>query len=586
MTETTVGREPIQIVELRQPLCSRTFGVAPCMAVGGADVKCYNTRVTCKDAANFALGAPLSLFFSNGRVAERFVAGAPYILPTLRSVSTAPTRINLAGANSDATGLGNGTVCTIVIDDTPHTDRRVDPYVNERPWDPLDAEARGSFWSRWLARNPYRQTIEVIIYEGYAGQALADMVRRRLFLEEITGPMSGQVTLRCKDILARLEGRKAQAPAASPGVLVANVTTSATTFDASNCTIADYPSSGVLRINDEIMGYSGRTAIAGGVRFTGVGRSAANTVARAHNAGDTVQRCLVYQSARVDNIVYELLVDFAGVDPTWLDFTGWVDEVNEHLSLVLLDALITAPTPVTQLIGDLCTQAQFNIWWDERVALVRLRAIRGLTALPVLLTDESHILAGSFSLTEKPRERASQVWVYFGRQDFVRNVNEPASYRGLSVTADFNSESADQYGEASIRQIFGYWLSSRALADTTGSKISTRYRVTPTQCVFQLDAKDRNVWVGDTVRISHYLDRDDYGNRRVRNWTIISAEEVVPGEVVEYTAEDTTLYGRVSFIMAAGSPDYPGAALVPFRSAYIGNAAGLLSDGAPCARIN
>ena len=113
MTDVPVGREPIQIVEILQPLCENVFGVSPCTATGTADTKCYNTRATCQDTANFALGTPLSLFFSSGKVAEQSVSGANYIFPSLVSVSTSPTKVNLAGANRSAKGLGNRAVCTI-----------------------------------------------------------------------------------------------------------------------------------------------------------------------------------------------------------------------------------------------------------------------------------------------------------------------------------------------------------------------------------------------------------------------------------------------------------------------------------------
>lgn len=585
MTETTAGREPVQIVEIRQPLCSRVFGVAPCTATGDASTKCYNTRATCRDTANFALGDPLRLFFSSGKVADRGIVGAPYIIPALQAVSTAPTRINLAGANLDAAGLGNRAVCSITLADFDHTDRRVDPYVEERPWDML-VDRRGTFWSRWMVRNLYRQGVELRVYEGYAGQALADMVVRRYFLEDVSGPQAGQVTITGQDILARVEARKAQAPAASPGRLSGNINASVTTIDTQGCTIADYPASGVIRINDEIMTYASRTAISGGVRFATVVRAQFATIARAHTGDDTVQRCLQYTTARVDDICEDLMTTYAGVDAAWLDLAGWAAEVDEHLSLVLLTTLITAPTGVAELLSDLQVQAQFNMWWDERDALVRLRAIRGLTAQPTLLTDHSNILADSFALNEKPRERASQVWVYWGRRDFIKGIDDPKSYGTLAISADLESETPELYGEASIRKVFGYWLPTGALAETAASKIITRFSVVPRECVFRVDAKDRAIWVADTVRISHYIDVDEFGQRRVRNWTIISAEEVIPGEVVEYVAEDTTLYGRVSFIMVAGSADYPGASLAPFRSAYIGDATGLLSDGAQSARIN
>ena len=79
MTSYPVGREPIQIVEILQPLCTNEFGVAPCTATGTADTKCYNTRATCQDTANFALGTPLSLFFTKAQ-----------FLPTLQANQTVP----------------------------------------------------------------------------------------------------------------------------------------------------------------------------------------------------------------------------------------------------------------------------------------------------------------------------------------------------------------------------------------------------------------------------------------------------------------------------------------------------------------
>ncbi len=151
MTDYPAGREPIQIVEILQPLCENQFGVSPCTATGTADTKCYNTRATCQDTANFALGTPLSLYFTKAQFLPILQEGArqpdnpddwvvdtgfwndagewydtavwfdtgeeqlnpfdpvnstmpDYIFPALVSVSTSPTKINLAGASRDSKG--------------------------------------------------------------------------------------------------------------------------------------------------------------------------------------------------------------------------------------------------------------------------------------------------------------------------------------------------------------------------------------------------------------------------------------------------------------------------------------------------
>ena len=585
MTETTVGREPIVIVEVLQPLCENEFGVSPCTASGTADTKCYNTRATCQDTANFALGTPLSLFFAKGMVADMGVSGADYIIPSLVSVSTAPTRINLASANPDAQGLGNRALCTITFQDHAHSDRVVDPYVDGRSWNPLD-KSRGSFWTRWLVRNKYRQNIQIRVYEGYAGQALSAMTKRTYFLQSVQGPDSaGRVVMQGKDILARIEERKAQAPLASPGVLFAAITDTDTSFVVANAVEADYAASGTLRIGSEVMTYTARASHADGVEFTGLTRGTDGTTAAAHDFNAGVQQCLRYTSEPLDSLLEDLLTTYGGVDASFLDTTAWATEVGLYKSFYDLTVLITEPTSVQQLVSEIQTQALVYVWWDERLASVQLKAIRGVGDPPPVITDESNILEGSFSLREKPRERASQVWVYYQQINPTLGVEDPTNYFSQFIVADLESETDELYGEPSIRRIFARWINADALAQTTASAIITRYVDVPSECRFRMDAKDRDHWVGDTLEISHYLDVDEFGQRRQRLWTIVSAEEVVPGEVVEYVAEDTTLYGKIAFIMADGSADYPGAASAPFKNCYIGNADGLLSDGTASGRI-
>jgi hypothetical protein len=585
MTEATVGREPIQIVEILQPICENEFGVSPCTASGTADTKCYNTRATCQDTANFALGTPLSLFFAKGMVAEAGVSGADYIIPSLVSVSTSPTRINLASANPDAQGLGNRALCSITFQDHAHSDRVVDPYVDGRSWNPLD-KSRGSFWTRWLVRNKYRQNIQIRVYEGYAGQALSAMTKRTYFLQSVQGPdSSGRVVMQGKDILARIEERKAQAPLASPGVLFAAITDSDTSFEVANAVEADYAASGTLRIGSEVMTYTSRATSTNGITFSGVTRGTDNTTAEAHEFNAGVQQCLRYTNEPLDSLLEDLITTYGGVDASFLDTAAWATEVGLYKSFYDLSALITEPTSVQQLVSEIQTQSLVYLWWDERLALVQLKAIRGIDEEPPIVTDESNILEGSFSLAEKPRERISQVWVYYQQVNPTQSATEPTNYFSQFVVADLESETEALYGERSIRRIFARWITSDALAQTTASAIITRYVEVPSECKFRMDAKDRSHWVGDTLEISHYLDVDQYGERRRRLWTIVSAEEVVPGEVVEYTAEDTTLYGTIAFIMADSAVDYPGAASAPFKNCYIGNADGLLSDGTASGRL-
>lgn len=586
MTKTTVGREVIQVVELLQPICTNTFGVAPCTATGTADEKCYNTRATCQDTANFALDAtPLSLFFVRGNVADIEISGADYKIPSLISVSTAPTKINLAASSRDSKGLGNRALCTITLADHQHSDRIVDPYLSGRSWNPLIA-GRGTFWARWLVRNKYRQGVQINVYEGYAGQALSAMKKRTYFLTEVSGlSASGRITIKGKDILHRVEERKAQAPVASPGELYTDIPADLKKFEVAGAVVSEYESSGTLRIGEEIMTYNSVVTSPNGIRFRGVTRGTDNTVAVAHEATTAVQQCLRFDGVRPENAVRDLIRDFAGVDSTWIPFTDWQDELGDFLPFHTITTVITEPTPVLDLISELQEQCSFYLWWDERAQEIKMRALTGLASTPPTISDDLHIIEYSFSFMERPRERISRIVIHYNMDDYVESPRSYKAYVNTYVLANLEVEADELYGESVTRTIYARFLTKQLFARDAASKILKRYVDTPTEVQFRMDAKDRDTWVGDYVRISHWSDVDEFGQRQNRDWLIVSAEEVVAGETIEYVAHDISLYGDLHYIMANAAADFPGYASAPAKNCYIGNASGLLSDGSAAGNI-
>ena len=85
-------------------------------------------------------------------------------MPFLESIETTPTKINPGGGDSNASPFGERASVTITLNDAPHTDNLVDPYLSTRSYSPL---ARSTFWRKWLARNPYYSGRAIRIREGY-----------------------------------------------------------------------------------------------------------------------------------------------------------------------------------------------------------------------------------------------------------------------------------------------------------------------------------------------------------------------------------------------------------------------------------
>lgn len=582
-------RSPIIYVAIKQAFCARTYGNAPCTANRSADYKCYNTRSTCQDTANYLAGNPLTLYFCTPEGAVN--PPVPYVIPSLKSVSTSPTKINLASSNPDAQGLGNRALATIAFTDHPHTDRIVDPYLEERSWGNNSWGAyntrEGSYWTRWLARNKYKNNIEVSVYRGCAGDTLEEMTEYKYFLYSVSGPEAdGSFTIQVKDILAQLEERNAQAPAASFGKLYAEITDAATSFEVSGALLSEYETNGVLAVGSEVISYTSVVESENGLTFSGAARGAYNTAAATHSAETLVQRCLVIDNMRVDDLASMLMQDYAGINSSWLSLSDWASEVDRYMSFYRVSGIITAPTGVGKLVSELQTQTLCNFWWDERTATVNMRAVRGIDTKPLTLNDSTNLIKGSLRITEKPRERASQVWVYYNQINPTQKLENETNFSNLFVIANLESETEDLYGSPSVRKIYGRWLTSSALAETTANKTITRYVDIPRQVSFELDLKDRTVWVGDTVFLDHYNFIDEFGARAPRQWTIISAEEIGLCERIKYVAEDTTLYGKIYTILPADAPNYQGDGSDSYSGCYIGDADGLLSDGTNCGRVS
>ena len=347
--ETTPGREPIVIVEIEQDLCGLTYGVPPCMAT--AANKCYKTLATCRSPENFTKGDPMRLRFTYPR--DDLSRVQETLIPSLVSVSTYPAKLNVGAGDRNISPLGVRASVSIVLQDHPYHDRLTDPHYEDRTADP-----QGTFWGRWKARNPYYAGRLMHIYEGYIGQSLSEMQKRTYVIEKLSGPDgAGKVSIKGLDILRKTDDTKAQAPAQSEGVLIADITDSDDSFTIDPAGEGDnYPAAGLVRIGSEIIEYTREYDT-----FTVVERGARNTEAAAHKSDDSVQACLEYDDARVDAIIYDLLVNYAGIPATMIDYDAWQDEADVWLAGQGLTAVIAEPTGVAKLLAELSEQGRAYI---------------------------------------------------------------------------------------------------------------------------------------------------------------------------------------------------------------------------------
>lgn len=527
-----MAREPISIVQIDQDFCSRTHGTAPCTATGEP---CFNTRATCQDVENYALGDPLPLKFVKNRSPQ--MRDDNY-LPFLISAEITPAKLNPGGASSGMTALGMRATLTATFSDHPHSDFLVDPYVADRDYNPLE---RSTFWAKWRARNLYYLHRPISFISGYySGGTIVDAVTRRFVITGFSGPDSdGKVTINAKDILTLAEGGKAQAPAQSTGELSGAITNVAGTATLAPAGIGnlEYPASGYIRIEKEVIAFTRSSDT-----LTLTTRGAYGTTAEAHDAGANVQLCLQYTSESPHDILEDLLVNYAGIPSGYLDLAQWEEEaITNGFLPYLYSALITAPESVSKLIGELCEQMYFALWYDERDAKVKIRALRFAQGEEITdLTDSTHLLKDSVAWTDRPDEQVTQVWVYYAQINPVEKLDDEKNYAAVEVVADIDAESAERYNTKRIRKVFSRWIGAgnAAAAVELAETLHQRFGNVPRAVSFALDAKDRALWLGDFVRLHNRLNVNQFGQLLPANVQIYQAKETEIGSKYSYIAQE------------------------------------------------
>lgn len=771
MSETTEGRKPFVYIQIDQDFCTRIYGVAPCTAASPGN-KCYNTLATCQDPANYERGTKTLSFC---KPSSDFSKDQTYI-PSINSISTAPTKINPANGNQNSSPLGQRAVATISFDDHAHSDFQVDPYLSDRSYNPLE---RSTFWAKWVARNPYYQNRPLRIYEQYEGEefgikivgqtsngssssntltlpsgmqagdlvllfigvdgnfptlpsgwtnvntyqsgseyarfaykvmgtpvdttvsvtalganamgavalrgvditqfstasatggsgmpnppnqttiyagglclavgflddrnvansvtmpagfdkvftvesnvtgqtvmvgskftlgsgaidpnafggsttdewvaltislgALTAAPVRSYFIDSVQGPDSnGRVQIVAKDPLKLADRQKAQVPAPSLGTVRTAFNNSATTIEITGALAADYPAPGIVRIDDELISYTTTNTVSTYVTLTGVTRGVEGSIAEDHDDGTLVQVCKKYDDDAVWDVVYDLLTTYAGIDASFIPYADWQSEGSVWLPQFNVTTVLSQPKGVGEVLGELVSQVLLYIWWDERDQEIKLRAIRPLIGTAPTFTDNSNIIENSVSLTTDPKNRVSQIWIYWDQTNRAEDVDNEANYRKLRIRADLDAESPEQYGESRVRKIYARWIQNDAQAINLSARLLGQSYENPKILKLRVDAKDRSIWTADIVDIVHRNIVDFNGLPLSERYQVISVEEVQPGETVEYEMQRFLFKGtRFGYYMASDAPLFVNATQEQKdgNSAWYSDADGLMSDG-------
>jgi hypothetical protein len=504
-------RNAQKLIRIRAKKCSLLNGVAPCTA----SELCYNTRGTCRDLANISEGFQYLWFCEPSQTLPQ-VPVTDLIFPVLQSVSTRPAELNPSFRFSDFDALGKRGELNITLSDFLHHDRGIDPYFDSRTREP-----QGTFWTRWLARNPYYAGFLVDVFDYIDGNSILEETYE---IEKISNNSSGIVTIKALDVLRK--GLERQAPDLSTAVILQNVNASQTTITVSDA--SQFGDSGVIEIGNELMDYTRSGSV------LTVVRASYGTEAKTHSADDVVQDCLVYADAKVTDIIYDLLVNRGGVSADFIDLTTWQTDEELWMGGVRLSRVVAKPTKIKKLISEICEQTLAMIWFSQLDQKIKFRPIQpGITK--TTLNDDENIVDSGVSINRDDEKRVNVVRVSFAKINPLLS-DEPQNFSRATVTIASADVLARYGNELRYRDVFANWLpaSQSAQAFILGSLILQESIDQLTATTFTLEYKDSDIDLGDVVVLNTRDLVDEDGAPVDQAALVVMREEVQKGLMYKY----------------------------------------------------
>ena len=579
MNNSTVGREPIQVIEIVQPVCAQEFGVGDCGATGE---KCFNTRASCKFIPAYLQDNQIKWRFVNKR-APRSVdfysndgstVGA-YAIPSLVAANVSAAKLNVGGINRDSSALGTRGSLSAVFQDHPYDDSLSDPYLDSRGYIAVDS---GTFWGKWLARNKYYSGWECNLYEGYAGQQLAEMRKRRFVLDKIGMASDGQIALSAKDPLYFLDQNTATFPETVQLTLRDAITTNpldsiicTTNLSIEGATAADQLNrkatagntlSNFILIDDEIIEYELATNlppnVGQGAQLSFVTRGVGGTTAADHDADEKVLKCGAFFNVSAADALFFVLTEFGNIDSSFINLADWQSEVDTYLGAeFILNGYVTKPTSVKNVVADICEQVGAFVFYDEEAAKIRLKTIRPESSANIVtLNDDANIVLGSVNRTYDSKDRVSRYFYYTDIKDATLANGELANWGELRVRIQTDKESSDEYGSEKSRTVFARYITDEQAGEVLGRKIITRFGDERQTLTMTLDMKDEQYKLGDVIDVSTRAVQDFYGNPVATRWQIISKAIDHNAGTVLLTMQNFEFIGSYANWSAGEIPDY------------------------------
>jgi hypothetical protein len=435
-----LSRTPCQLGIITLDFCSLTYGVGACTAAGAAGTECYNTFPTCQAKSAYVRSTKDYKFTSHEAPLPFKTGERPYI----KSISYLPTEIK-----DSLTVKGR---VTLEMVDEPDTDIGIDPYVATR------ASVQGTYWKKWLSRNPNYKGRPLKLYDGFDGLTEADFISDGKMFTGIIDNITlgkGIVKIEAVDILKALDD--IEIPLKLNIKLASDISINQTsiTLVSEDMASMDTPT-GYILIDDEIIYYGAintTTKI-----ISSCTRAQLGTVAAVHSSGANVQMVKYYAEDNPFDTMEQILTD-AGIpagdveSTTFATEKAFVDDMN-------VMTVLTEPTKASILYYELVDLMNCKTWVSESLQITIARNLPNRpTRAYTALTDDEDILENSCEVDLNQKSLLTRCSIYWDKS-ILGKEDETASYGQLTVVLDADAEGVDEQNTVAEKKIMSRWINN------------------------------------------------------------------------------------------------------------------------------
>ena len=386
--------------------------------------------------------------------------------------------------------------------------------------------AKGTYWGKLLASNPYYLDRKLTLYEGFydgGSFSLADFKQKLYFIKSISGPDNkGNVVITAASILTLLDNDKAKVPDKTDGVLASALSAGVTGTINIGDNTGFSSTGGVAVIKSEYVRYSG---VSGADSIVITSRGQFGTTDANQSAGDSVFDCFFFEDANVVDVVRRLIDEQSPIDAaTYINDTEWNAERDDYLPNQLVTGVVVPQEDTKDIIEKLCTQGYIAIWWSEEEQRIKLRAIGPTVASVVSLNKNTHILNVGEKPNRDPKKAISAVLIFYGIRDPEEDHEDPKNYEYSYLKTD--AEALAGLG-TKIKTVYADYIPSSGSSSVSrlASRLLSQYKKGELSYIFQLDAKDVDtISPGERALISTDLIQDATGENEGTDFFVIERD--------------------------------------------------------------